>query len=227
MIELFQFDYSPYCIVQRRILEYSRQKFKIVDVPVGDRSVIWKLTRERYYQVPVLKDGREVLFETDDASQVIAKYIDGKFELGLFPREHEGVQSILWRFIENEVESATFRLNDIYYREFIPSKAIAGFVRHKERKFGRGCLEQWKEQQPELLQQLEKLTLPFEQMLHDRPFLLDQQPRFVDFDLFGMLGNFLFSGHYQLPSPHTRLAEWHGRMKKIKIPLLAREKLHS
>ena len=27
-----------------------------------------------------------------------------------------------------------------------------------------------------------------------------QRPRFVDFDLFGMLGNFLYSGHYRLPA---------------------------
>ena len=33
-----------------------------------------------------------------------------------------------------------------------------------------------------------------------RPFLLDQRPRFVDFDLYGILANFLYSGHYRLPA---------------------------
>lgn len=49
------------------------------------------------------------------------------------------------------------------------------------------------------------------------PFLLDDRPRFVDFDLFGMLGNFLFSGHYRMSAEHPRLQEWRSRMAKIKI----------
>ena len=63
MIELIQVPYSPFCIVQRRILEYAGAKFKIINIPNGDRSLVWKLTRERYYQVPVLRDGKTVVFE--------------------------------------------------------------------------------------------------------------------------------------------------------------------
>ena len=47
-------------------------------------------------------------------------------------------------------------------------------------------------------------------------FLLEERPRFVDFDLYGMLGNFLYSGHYDLPAAHSRLKEWHGRMTRIR-----------
>jgi hypothetical protein len=54
-------------------------------------------------------------------------------------------------------------------------------------------------------------------MLLTRDFLLDDQPRFVDFDLFGMLGNFLYSGHYQLPRTHKCLRAWFERMAKIKV----------
>ena len=40
-------------------------------------------------------------------------------------------------------------------------------------------------------------------------------PRFVDFDLFGMLGNFLYSGHYQLAGSRTRSSKrWHRRMTR-------------
>ena len=38
----------------------------------------------------------------------------------------------------------------------------------------------------------------------------------VDFDLYGMLANFLYSGHYKLPAAHTRLKEWHARMTTLK-----------
>jgi glutathione S-transferase len=218
MIELIQFPWSPYCIVQRRILEFSGTKFKVVNIPNGDRSLIWRLTKQRYYQVPVVRDGRTVVFETDDNSQVIAKYLDDRLKLGLFPRELEGVQSILWRYIENEVEGAGFRLNDIYWQEFVPGSDRLRFLRHKERKFGRGCMEQWREQQAEWLDQLTRHLLPFEEMLIYRLFLLDAQPRFVDFDLFGILSNFLFSGHYKLPAAHTQLQAWFERMRSIKVP---------
>lgn len=227
MIELYQIPYSPYCIVQRRILEFSGVPFKVVDVPNGDRSVIWRLTRQRYYQVPVLKDRKSVIFETAEDSQVIAKYLDEKLSLGLFPSEWEGVQTILWRCIESEIEGVGFKLNDVYYQETVPPGDHLRFVRHKERKFGRGCLEHWREAQNELLEELKERLTPFEQMLQDRAFLLDVRPRFVDFDLFGILGNFLYTGHYELPDAHGRLQQWHKRMASIKLPSSAREKLHS
>src|SRR5216684_3150025 len=195
MIELIQFPWSPFCIVQRRILEFSGVKFKITNVPNGDRSVVWRLSRQRYYAVPIIRDGKAVIFEMDEDSQVIAKYIDSKFKLGLFPWELEGVQSILWRHIENEIEGLCFKLNDIYWHEMVPPFDRLRFLRHKERKFGRGCIAQWKAQQKDLLGQLDQRLVPFEEMLMYNSFLVDERPRFIDFDLHGMLANFLYSGH--------------------------------
>ncbi len=71
-------------------------------------------------------------------------------------RELEGVQSILWRYIENEIEGATFRLNDIYWKENMPAAEQLHFLRYKERKFGRGCIDQWRAQQNVWLKQLEQ-----------------------------------------------------------------------
>ena len=45
---------------------------------------------------------------------------------------------------------------------------------------------------------------------------MDQKPRFVDFDLYGILGNFLYSGHYRLPKAHTHLRKWHKRMADVR-----------
>ncbi|MCW5554448.1 MAG: glutathione S-transferase family protein [Verrucomicrobiae bacterium] len=216
MIELVQFPWSPFCIVQRRILEFAGVRFKIVNIPNGDRSLVWKLTKQRYYGVPVLKDGKSVIFEVSDDSQVIAKYLDSKFSLGLFPAEWEGVQSILWRYIENDIEGPCFRLTDIHWRELMPPRDRLLFLRHKERKFGRGCLDQWRTQEAALLQQLEQALLPFEEMLTHQPFLLGDRPRFVDFDLYGMLGDFLYTGHYSLPPVHPQIQQWHRRVATIK-----------
>ena len=217
MIELFQFPWSPFCLPQRRILEFSGARFKTINVPPQERSLVWKLTKQRYYGVPVIRDGKNILFETGDDSQVIAKYLDLKLKLDLFPAGLEGVQSILWRYIENEVEGATFRLNDIYYQEISPAADHLQYLRFKERKFGRGCIDQWRAQKNDWLKKLEASRIPFEQMLAHSKFLLGERPRFVDFDLFGMLENFLFSGHYQLPKSQPYLRAWHRRMKTIRV----------
>jgi glutathione S-transferase len=212
MIELIQFPFSPFCIPSRRILEYSGAQFKIINVPPQDRTLVWKLTRQQYYGVPVVRDGSKVIFDDTDDQQIVAKYLDKKLNLELFPEAQEGVQSILWRHIENEIEGATFRLNDIYYRENFPAAEHLQYLRFKERKFGRGCIDQWRAQQSDWLKKLEASLTPFEQMLAHSAFLLGESPRFVDFDLFGMLGNWLYSGHYVLPKSLPYLRAWHRKM---------------
>ena len=218
MMELIQFPWSPYCLVQKRILEFSGVAHKVTNVPPSDRSLVWKLTKQRYYQVPVIKDGRNVLFETDENSQVIAKYLDAKLKLGLFPRQWDGLQRILWRYIDNDVEGATFRLNDSYFKEFVPAAEQLNYLRFKERKFGRGCIDQWRADRRQWQTQLAALLIPFEQMLGTRNFLLDDQPRFVDFDLWGILANFLYSGHYRLPTNLPKVKVWYRRMSTIRVP---------
>lgn len=218
MIEMIQTPWSPFCIVQRRLLEFSGTRFKVSNLKLtGDRSSIWKLTKERYYAVPVIRDGRNVVFETDENSQVIGKYLDQKLKLGLFPAELEGEQSILWRYIENDIEGIGFKLNDVYFREFVKREDQVSFIRHKERKFGRGCIEQWLTQQKSLQAQLAERLLPFEEMLSYRPFLLGDRPRFVDFDLHGILGNFLYSGHYKLPANRPQISKWYRRLASAKL----------
>ena len=216
MIELIQCPWSPYCLVQRRILEFSGAPHRITNISSVERSFVWKLTKQRYYQVPIVRDGRNVVFETDDNSQVIAKYLDDRLQIGLFPHDLDGIQDILWRFIDNDVESFTFKLNDAYFEEFVPRADQLAYRRHKERKFGRHCLEQWREQENSLRMELQARLVPFEQMLSHRDFLLDVQPRFVDFDLWGMLANLKYSGHHELPAAQARLRDWYDRMSEIK-----------
>jgi glutathione S-transferase len=224
MIELIQFPWSSFCLVQKKILEYSGVKFRIINIPPTDRKLVWKITKQRYYKVPVIKDGNVVVFETSDESQVIAKYVDSKLKLNLFPRPLDGVQSIIWRFIETEVENITFKLNDIYYEEFVPEKYRLDFIRFKERKYGTGCIQNWRINQIQLVRDLIKALLPFERMVTYRDYLLCEQPVFVDFDLLGMIENFLFSGHYHFPNELPNLADWYNRLKSLRYGTLTNEK---
>ena len=59
MMEPIHFPWSPLCIALRGILEYTGARFKIVNVPNTERSLVCKLTRGRYYAVPILKDGKQ------------------------------------------------------------------------------------------------------------------------------------------------------------------------
>jgi len=217
MIELIQFPWSPFCLAQKRILEYSGARFKVVNIPCTDRALVWRLTRQRYHKVPIIRDGKTVVFETNDDSQVIAKYLDTKLQLGLFPHTWEGVQAILWRHIEKEVEGFAFKLNDIYFGENVPARNRLDYIRYKERKFGAGCLQQWRQEQDHLLVQLTHGLVPYEQMLADKSYLLDASPRFVDFDLYGMLANFLYTNHHSLPQAHAHLRSWYERMSRVTL----------
>lgn len=222
MIELIQFPWSPFCLVQRRILDFSGRRFNTTNLRLtGDRSPVWKLTKERYYAVPVIRDGRNIVFETSENSQVIGKYLDQKLQLGLFPAALEGEQSILWRYIENEIEGLTFKLNDAYYRQNVTKADQVSYIRHKERKFGPGCLDQWLANNKKLQAQLSERLLPFEQMLKSRPFLLGSRPHFVDFDLLGMLDNFLYSGRYKLPANRPKISKWYRKLASAKLSQFA------
>jgi len=165
----------------------------------------------------VIRDGGRVIFDDTDDQQIVAQYLNEKLDLGLFPVENEGVQSLLWRHIESEVEGAAFRLNDIYYRENVSVPDQLQFVRFKERKFGRGCIDQWRRDQKSWRQKLETALTPYDQMLAHSEFLLDARPLFVDFDLLGMVENFLYSGHYELPKSLPHLRRWHGSMKTMRL----------
>lgn len=218
MIELIQFPWSPFCLVQRRILEYGRVPFKVTNIPSTDRSLVWKASRGESYGVPLVRDGRRVVFERGDDTQDIARHLDETFSLGLFPVEWHGVQDILWRHIENEIEGLTFRLSDIYWEERVPKSEACAFLRHKERKFGRGCIDRWRADEKPMLKQLAEKLTDFERMLVARPHLLDNRPRFVDFDLWGMLAELEVVGHHDLPRQHKRLARWFQTMSMIQLP---------
>lgn len=217
MIEIIQFPWSNFCAVQRRILGFTGEKFKITNIPNGDRTLVWKVTKGAYYHVPVLRDGKKVIFETGDDTQDVARYLDRKFSLGLFPKHLAGLQEIVWRHIEDVVEGYEFKISDSHWREYVPASDTLGFVRHKERKFGRGCLDRWRAERPQLLAGFTASLAPYEAMLASHPYLLDERPRFVDFDLYGMIFNFLYPGHYALPKKYSRIREWYSRMNQIKL----------
>ena len=214
-LTVYQLEHSPYCIPITRALGALGVPYATRNVSNGDRREVIELTRGAYYQVPVLSHDAEVVFESSPSSVDVARYVERKFGGGrLFPPRWEGLQRIVIPYIENEVESITFKLVDPHYLREIQDPIERGMVRrHKERKFGPGCEERWERERPLLQAEAERLLLPFDLTLANRRFLFDEDPVFSDFALFGVLGNLTYHQYNSLPASQRNLADWFERMK--------------
>ncbi|HEY6565001.1 MAG TPA: glutathione S-transferase family protein [Pirellulaceae bacterium] len=220
-VTILEMAHSPFCIPVTRALEACGVAFERESVPNGDRTRIARLTRGAYYAVPVLLDGDTVVHESGDDTQDVARYIDGHFAGGkLFPPELDGLQSILIPWLENEVESLTFKCVDPGYLgaiEDIGERTM--IIRHKERKFGRGCVERWRAEVGELraaaavhFARLNALLTPSGQ-----PWLLGNAPVYTDFLAYGILGNYLFQDLNPFPENLPALQDWHARLRDFRF----------
>ncbi len=214
-LRLYQYPLSPYCIPIELLLKHSRIPYEVVDLPYGDPSAVIKLTKAEYYQVPVLEDlfSHAVVF--DRGGDEVPRFISDLAPLlRLFPEEVAGLQQILIKYIENDCEAIGFKVNDAYCDKWLKNDLERGlFRRHKERKFGPGCLEDWSRNVNDLIKDFYSLIYPFEQMLGRHPFLTGDRPVFADYALCGVLGNFLFSGMTTLPESCLMLEAWYTKMR--------------
>jgi len=160
----------------------------------------------------------QVIFESGPDTQDVARYVDLAFCGGrLFPAEHEGLQQILISYLENEVEGVTFRLADIHYVPAIEDLVHRVMViRHKERKFGRGCVDAWRRDAHKLQTEAVGHFDRFDQMLQNRPFLLGEEPVYTDFLFYGIIGNYTFQRWNALPASLAAVDEWRQRMAALK-----------
>jgi SAM-dependent methyltransferase/glutathione S-transferase len=216
-LRLYQYTYSPYCIPIELALRHSGIPFDIVDLNVGDPTPVIQLTKGEYYQVPVIEDlfSHEVIYDKSPAGDDVARYIDNLAPLmRLFPTEVEGLHRILLNYIENECESHGFKVCDAYWEKWIKSDVERGLLRrHKERKFGAGCLDEWLRDIKTLIEKFHRAIYPFEMILGKQPFLTGAQPVYADYALCGVIGNFLFPGVTGLPENCLMLEAWYTKMR--------------
>src|SRR5688500_9650176 len=171
-ITLYEMPHSPFCIPIARALAAAAVPFERVEVPNWDRRAIIELTGGDYYQVPVLVHEGQVIYESGAETQDVARYVDRVFCGGrLFPARLEGWQQILIHYLENEVEGVTFRLTDIHYVPAIEDLgARVMVIRHKERKFGRGCVDLWRRDAEKLRAEAEGHLDRFNAIVQNQPF---------------------------------------------------------
>ncbi len=213
MLTLIQFPWSPFCITVRHILERNGIPFRLRNLPYHERSSIIRATNGHGHTVPCLVDGKDAICDVTDFWQEVARYIDRRYSLNLFPKEFEGIQLILSRYIENDLEMTEFKVTDSYMIPTRPLVERVMMIRHKERKFGKGCVEEWTSYRKYLCAQFADLLMPIDNILASSPFLLSDRPLFVDYNLYGVTENYLFSGKTKLPTL-KHLRRWHRAMQK-------------
>ena len=115
-LRIYQLEHSPYCIPITRALGALNVPFETQNVSNANRREVIELTNGAYYQVPVLSHDGQVVFESSPLSIDVARYVDRTFANGqLFPPRWEGLQRIVVPYIEDNVESVTFKLIDPFY----------------------------------------------------------------------------------------------------------------
>ena len=214
MLTLFDLPHSPFCLPIKRALEALKVPFAVEDVPNWDRRKIIEASGGAYYGVPMLvQDGRPI-YESGADTQDIASYLDKTFAGGkLFPAEFEGLHDIVIRYLENEVEDATFRATDSFYVDSITDPVGRVMtLRHKERKFGRGCIDSWKSQRAELRANAATHFARFDARLKHQTYLFGSQPIYADFLLWGIIGNYTWKHWNELPNDLSALTNWCARM---------------
>ena len=208
---LYEMAHSPFCIPIARVLESFGIPFERREIPNWDRSELLRLTDGAYYAVPVLAHNGGIVWDGDES---LAAYLDRTIAGGrLLPAHLTAAQDCIIDIIEQQLEDRTFKLVDIHYVPAIADITHRGMViRHKERKFGRGCIDAWRRDAVQIRAEADQLLARFETTLRVQPFLLGGQPVYADFLLFGILGNLTYKGWNSLHPGQTALMDWQSRM---------------
>jgi len=216
-LRLHELSHSPYCIPVVRILEAYGVSFERVSVPPWDRRELARLTGGACYQVPVLEHDSNIIHETPEDPLAVPHYLDQHFANGdLFPSQHAGIQDIVIAHIEDYLEGLGFPLADPSYIDSIPDLGErVMLIRHKERKLGVGCVDQWRDNAAAIAAEFESALSPYEVHLEDSDFLFSDHPVFADYALYGVIGNAQFSGDFVLGDYLPNLKEWEARMKNL------------
>ncbi|MGI9244052.1 MAG: glutathione S-transferase family protein [Verrucomicrobiales bacterium] len=222
-LTIYQMPHSPYCIPITRALTALGIPYETIDITPHTREEVIRASAGRYYQVPLLDhDGRLIMESTGDSID-IARYVDANFAGGrLFPAGIEAAHLPLVDQIENEFELAGFTLMDAEYIAQIDDLvARTMIIRHKERKFGAGCVERWRLQHDELFEHFVGLLGPSELTLGEQAFLFGDTPVYADYALLGVVENVTYQGWNSLPDALRNIARWQQALLEFRFAAVA------
>jgi glutathione S-transferase len=196
-MKLYRFRYSPFARKVQMVLDLLGRRYQLVEVPYSDRDEIARVTGGHIY-VPVLvgDDGRV----TVESRQICELLLADESARWLAPEPLEGPIWAYADFVDGPLEDILFRVASPFVRdawERPGERALYTLI--KERKFGAGCVDQWKRDQEPLLDRARLLLAPTIRTLRSVPFLFGAEPTLADAALYGNLA-MLFEAERSLPA---------------------------
>lgn len=184
-MKLFRFRYSPYARKVQMLLDLLGRPYELVEVRYSDRSELAGLTGG-YIYVPVWVDEQQRV--TVESRSICELLMSGEAGGRLAP---EPLQGPIWAysdFCDGPLEDVLFRIaSPLIQDAWQDPGERALFTLIKERKFGAGCIEQWRSARPALTAKARHLLLPTLQTLAAVPFVFGQDPTLADAALYGNL----------------------------------------
>jgi glutathione S-transferase len=207
-MRLLQFTYSPFAAKLRTILKLKNLACEVVDVPYLDRSELVKLTGALY--VPVLQDGDVVI---SDSARIV-EYLEKKGGPTVYG---DPLASVLEQWADEYFEEVAFKLacpgleERMGRDQGLEAKALFQLI--KERRYGSGCIAQWKREEAQWREKTLTLLAPIAQTLTQRPWLVGDSASVADAALAGQLTmvEFAFPGFVATHAP--ALSAWYAKLR--------------
>jgi len=188
---LFWFPYSSYSIKVHTVLALREEPFRVEAVPYGNRSRLAQLTGG-YIHVPVLlRPGGTALTESRTICAALTADARGA---ALVPEGYAAATWALADWADQVLEDVVFRLASPGLRDrFTDPWERALFVLVKERRWGAGSVDRWRQEEPSLVRRALDLLGPLARDLATRPFLLGDGPTLADAAVYGQLAMLRFA----------------------------------
>lgn len=192
-MKLYRFRYSPFARKVQVVLDLIGASYDLVEVAYGDRNELAALTGG-YIYVPVLVlDGGEIVVESRAICERLVATEPGR---RLVPSGLEGPVWAYCDFLEGQVEDVLFRVASPHILDQWKTPwERALFTLTKERKFGPGCVDQWRDQRESLIERGRKILEPTGRTLDARPFLFGETVTLADAALYGLSAMLEFAGN--------------------------------
>jgi glutathione S-transferase len=185
IMKLYRFRYSPYALKVQMLLDLMGAKYELIEAKYGDRRELARLTGG-YIYVPVLvSDDGTVTVESRD---ICERLLVGAAKERLTPSPFEGPVWAYADFCDGPLEDVLFRIaSPAIQQTWEDPFERALYTLIKERKFGPGCIDLWREQQDTLFARGQRLLSGTAATLERSPFLFGKQPTLADAALYGNL----------------------------------------
>lgn len=195
------------------LLDLLDRPYELIEVAYSDRNELARLTGG-YIHVPVLvdDDGRVTVESRRICEELL---VDGAARK-LTPEPLEGPIWAYADFCDSVLEDVLFRIASPSVRDAWESPGDrALYTLIKERKFGPGCVDQWRRDKDTLLDRARVLLAPTIRTLRSVPFVFGERPTLADAALYGNLA-MLIEADASLPSAlGTELLGYMARLEAL------------